>query len=104
MKTQVTIEGARLFGVKSLGGGCRFGVRVNSKKQDGTYTKGTFLNCKHKEVLSEGQNYTLSGFLADNEYQDKNTLELIVMTAVAEGIPAKSNGYVPDDSDSTIPF
>ncbi len=34
MKSNATFEGVRLFGVKPLGNGCRFGIKVNSKKQD----------------------------------------------------------------------
>ena len=84
MKSNVTFESVRLFGVKPLGNGCRFGIKVSSKKQDGTYTKGVFINCKHNQMLQEGQNYTLNGFFGDNEYNDKNTLEFIVMSAVPE--------------------
>lgn len=113
MKTHITIESARLFNVKPFGSGSKFGIKISSKKQDGTYTKGNFLNCKCKEMLSEGQNYTLTGFLADNEYQDKNTLELIVMTAVAAGVaPAKKEvrevkedrTFAANDDTESIPF
>lgn len=84
MKSHVVLEGVRLFGVKPLGQGCRFGIKVSSKKQDGTYTKGTFLNCKHNKMLEEGINYSLTGFFGDNEYSGNNTLEFIVTMATPE--------------------
>lgn len=100
MKTNLVVESAKIFNIKQFGNGCKFGIKVSSKKQDGTYTKGVFLNCKYpKEMLGEGL-YTLSGFLGDNEYNDKNTLELIVQTAVKAGTSTKPK---QDDTDS-IPF
>lgn len=84
MKSNATFECVRLFGVKPLGNGCRFGIKVSSKKQDNTYTKGVFINCKHNRMLEEGVNYTINGFFGDNEYNGNNTLEFIVMTAVPE--------------------
>lgn len=84
MKSNATFEGVRLFGVKPLGNGCRFGIKVNSKKQDNTYTKGVFINCKHNQMLEEGVNYTINGFFGDNEYNGNNTLEFIVMSAIPE--------------------
>lgn len=111
MKTNVQIEGAKLFGIKPMGSGCRFGVKVSSKKQDGGFTKGVFINCKHKEMLSEGVNYNLSGFLTDNEWQDRNTLELIVMSAEPVGYTKPQPKPMPkqelpqiDVDDETIPF
>lgn len=85
MKSNATFEGVRLFGVKPLGNGCRFGIKVNSKKQDQSYTKGVFINCKHNQMLEEGVNYTINGFFGDNEYNNTNTLEFIVMSAIPEG-------------------
>lgn len=84
MKSNATFEGVRLFGVKPLGNGCRFGIKVNSKKQDQSYTKGVFINCKHNQMLEEGINYTINGFFGDNEYNNSNTLEFIVMSAILE--------------------
>jgi len=84
MKSNATFEGVRLFGVKPLGNGCRFGIKVNSKKQDQSYTKGVFINCKHNQMLEEGINYTINGFFGDNEYNNANTLEFIVMSAIPE--------------------
>lgn len=84
MKSNATFEGVRLFGVKPLGNGCRFGIKVNSKKQDQSYTKGVFINCKHNQMLEEGINYTINGFFGDNEYNNTNTLEFIVMSATPE--------------------
>lgn len=121
MKSELILSGVKLFNIKALGQGCRFGIKVSSKKQDGTYTKGTFLNCKYKYPLEEGI-YTLTGFLGDNEYQDKNTLEFIVMNAQMEqqGQPKQSGSNAPvhyeqkqmpqsnipeiDQSDLEIPF
>lgn len=82
-KSQSVFGSVKLFGIKPLGKGCRFGIKINSKKQDGTYTKGVFINCKYKEMLNEGI-YTLDGFFGDNEYNDTNTLEFIVMNATLE--------------------
>jgi hypothetical protein len=87
MKTNMTIYTAKLFGLKEFGKGCRFGVKVNSRKQDGTYTQGTFLNCKHNEMLNPDCFYTLDGFLGDNEYNGNNSLEFIVMNASPEELP-----------------
>jgi len=102
-KSSAVFENTRLFNVKSLGSGCKFGIKVSSKKQDGTYTKGVFINCKHNQMLSEGQNYTLSGFFGDNEYNGKNTLEFIVMTATPMGIPtSKPKPQTPDVNDDEI--
>ena len=84
MKSNATFESVRLFGVKPLGNGCRFGIKVSSKKQDNTYTKGVFINCKHNRMLEEGVNYTINGFFGDNEYNGNNTLEFIVMSAIPE--------------------
>lgn len=110
MKSNATFESVRLFNVKQLGNGCRFGIKVSSKKQDNTYTKGVFINCKHNQMLQEGVNYTLNGFFGDNEYNDKNTLEFIVMSAVQEGgqapkvkQPVKVEVIYEDDSE-TLPF
>jgi hypothetical protein len=83
MRTNVMISDAKVFNVKNFGTGCRFAIKVNSKKQDGSYTNGTWLNCKAREVLKDKEVYTLEGFLSDNEYNDKNSLEFIVMTAIA---------------------
>ena len=88
-KNTLTIENAKLFNLKDFGNGCRFGVNINSRNQDGSYSKGTFLNCKCREKLSSGQNYTIQGFLSDNEYNGNVTLEFIVMTASPQGIPTK---------------
>lgn len=82
-KSQTVFGSVKLFGIKSLGKGCRFGIKITSKKMDGTYTKGVFINCKYKEMLGEGI-YTLDGFFGDNEYNDTNTLEFIVMNATFE--------------------
>ena len=84
MKSNVTLSGVKLFNIKPLGNGSRFGVKISSKNRDGSYTKGVFLNCKHNEMLGEGI-YTLTGFLGDNEYNGSNTIEFIVMTAIKEG-------------------
>ena len=109
MKSNIVFEGARLFGIKPLGQGCRFGIKINSKQQDGSYSKGVFLNGKHNQMLSEGQNYTLSGFLTTNIWQNNETLEFIAMTAVAEGIPMPKVQRQPVakpvvDADEEIPF
>ena len=121
MKSHVTLSGVRLFGIKPLGNGCRFGIKVSSKRQDGTYTKGVFINCKHKEMLQEAQNYTLEGFFGDNEYNNTNTLELIVTSATPEYNEQRSEQkYAPkvtvnrnpepqyqkweDEDSSEIPF
>lgn len=111
MKSNVTFEEARLFGIKPLGNGCRFGIKVSSKKQDGTYTKGSFANCKCTQMLQEGINYNLSGFLGDNEYNDKNTLEIILMSAVPCGAYAprpqakpKPQQMAEEFDEETIPF
>ena len=89
MKTQFTAFNAKLFGLKPLGNGCRFGIKISSRKQDGTYTNGLFINCKHKEMLSADTFYTLEGFFGDNEYNGNNTLEFIVMNASPCDMPTQ---------------
>jgi hypothetical protein len=91
MRTSLTINGAKLFNIKQLGSGCRFGIKVSSKKQDGSYTKGTFINCKSRDMLDAETFYTLIGFLGDNEYNGNNTIEFIVMTATPEVLERKQN-------------
>ena len=87
MRTNIVIEGAKVFNVKPLGSnGCRFAIKINSKKQDGSYTKGTFINCVlPKENLISGEIYNLEGFLADNEYMDKNSIEIVIVKAILAG-------------------
>jgi hypothetical protein len=108
-KSNLVVENTKLFNIKEFGKGCRFGININSQKQDKSgYTKGVFINCKHSQMLSAGQNYTLSGFLGDNEYNGNNTLEFIVMTATPQGIP-QSKPSAPkqpeiDISDDELPF
>ena len=86
-KSYATFENVKLFNVKSVGKATRFGIGINGKKQDGTYTKNAFLNCVCFESVSAGQLYTISGYFSASEYQDKVTLEFIVQTAVPQGIP-----------------
>jgi len=90
MKTQFTAFNAKLFGLKLFGKGCRFGIKISSRKQDGTYTNGLFLNCKHNEMLNPDVFYTIEGFLGDNEYNGNNTLEFIVMSAVPCDMPVQA--------------
>jgi len=90
MKTQFTAFNAKLFGLKPFGKGCRFGIKISSRKQDGTYTNGLFLNCKHNEMLNPDVFYTIEGFLGDNEYNGNNTLEFIVMSAVPCDMPVQA--------------
>lgn len=92
MRTSLQINGAKIFNVKPLGKGCRFGIKVSSKKQDGTYTKGVFINCKHNIMLDSEQFYTLEGFLADNEYNSNNSIEFIVMNATPEILERRQSG------------
>ena len=89
MRTSVELNGAKLFGIKPLGKGCRFGIKINSKKQDGGYTNGLFINCKHNAMLDADKFYTLKGFLGDNEYNGNNTLEVIVTEAIEENLPQR---------------
>lgn len=83
MRTKLSITYAKLFNIKPLGSGCKFGVKISSKKKDGTYTKGAFLNCIFKEELQGDVLYDLDGFLANNEYGDKSELCYIVTEATA---------------------
>ena len=92
MKSNAKFEGVKIFNIQPLGKGCRFGIKVSSKKQDNSYTKGSFINCKHNQPLQEGI-YTLEGFFGDNEYNGKNTLELIVMRANLEQGGQPQGGY-----------
>ena len=116
MKSELILSGVKLFNIKALGQGCRFGIKVSSKKQDGTYTKGVFINCKYKYPLEEGI-YTLTGFLGDNEYNGNNSLEFIVMNAQMEQQwqpkqpykmpePHYEKAPIPeiDESEEPIPF
>jgi len=89
MKTQFTAFNAKLFGLKPFGNGCRFGIKISSRKQDNTYTNGLFINCKHKEMLLADTFYTLEGFFGDNEYNGNNTLEFIVMNASPCDMPTQ---------------
>lgn len=91
MRTSLQINGAKLFNIKPMGSGCRFGIKVSSKIQSGGFTKGTFINCKCRDVLDGEQFYTLEGFLADNEYNGNNSIEFIVMTATPEVLERKQN-------------
>lgn len=91
MRTSLQINGAKLFNVKPMGSGCRFGIKVSSKLQSGGFTKGTFINCKCRDMLDGEQFYTLEGFLADNEYNGNNSIEFIVMTATPEVLERKQN-------------
>lgn len=107
MKQSIVLEDVRLFGVKPLGNGCRFGIKINSKQQDGNYSKGIFLNCKHKEVLTDSQMYTLSGFLTTNVWNDNETLEFVVMTATPQGAVKTATNKQPSSNinvDEDIPF
>ena len=57
--------------------------------------------------VSEGQLYTLNGYFSANEYQDRVTLEFVVQTATAQGIPqSKPKVQMPptDDFEDSIPF
>lgn len=101
-KSHATFENVKLFNVKTVGKATRFGIGINGKKQDGTYTKNAFLNCVCFEPVSAGQLYTLSGYFSANEYQDKVTLEFIVQTAVPQGIP-QSNARNYDYPAHQIP-
>ena len=112
MKSELIVSSAKLFGIKPLVKGCRFGIKVNSKNREGGYTKGTFINCKHSAMLHDGI-WTLTGFLADNEYNGNNTLEFVVMNATCEKDesnsqqrqPMPKNSYpVIDIDDEAIPF
>ena len=89
MRTTLTVSNAKLFGLKMLGKGCRFGIKVNSRKQDGTYTNGLFLNCKYKDMLDADVFYNLEGFLGDNEYNGNNTLEFIVTSVSSAELPQR---------------
>lgn len=91
MRTSLTINGAKLFNVKHMGSGCRFGIKVSSKIQGGGFTKGTFINCKCRDILDPEQFYTLEGFLADNEYNGNNSIEFVIMSATPEVLERKPN-------------
>ena len=110
MRTNVSIEGAKVFNIKPLGAnGCRFAIKINSKKQDGSYTRGVFINCVcPKEILINGEIYNLEGFLGDNEYMDKNTIELIVVNAslannATSQQPPKQNKYIETNQEARAP-
>ena len=106
-KSNATFESVKLFNVKNHGKITRFAIGINGKKQDGSYTKNAFLNCVSFEPVSEGQLYTLNGYFSANEYQDKVTLEFVVQTAIAQGIPqSKPKVQMPptDDFEDSIPF
>lgn len=115
MKTQLIVSGAKVFNVKEFGSFRSFAIKINSKNKDGSYTNGNFLNCKTKEDVQTGAIYTLEGFLIDNEYNDKNTLNFFVMSAIREDVTStpkakvlkeviKKIDEIEIDNNDTIPF
>lgn len=78
---------AKAFNVKEFGNGhCRFGININTKKQDGTYTQGKFVNAvAFNQVLQSGQVYNFDGFIEDNEYNGNTELVFKVKTAEPYG-------------------
>lgn len=113
----LSLTNEKVFNVKPMGSGCRFGVKFSSKKQDGTYTKGSFLNCVYRNgVLENGGFYNLNGWITDNEYNDRNTLEFVVKEAELNGNRSQSqqapkaqsmpSNNMPeiDINDEEIPF
>lgn len=110
MRSQIILGSVRAFNIKEFGSGCRFAIKVNSKKQDGGYTKGVFINCKCREMLQNEVLYDMEGFFADNEWNDKNYLELIITSAVMTEAP-KAKTVAPKDkmpeieiSSEELPF
>ena len=99
MKNSSTFENAKLFNLKSFEKMCRFGISISSKKKDGGYTKGAFINCICFEQLDANKQYTLNGYFGANEYQDKASLEFIVQTAVAQGQPNAQNAHNKAESN-----
>ena len=114
MRSQINLGSTRAFNIKPFGIGCRFAIKVSSKKQDGSYTKGVFINCKCREMLQNEILYDMEGFFADNEYNDKNYLELIITSAVESETQHKPKAKVEpkviefiqldDIQDDSIPF
>ncbi len=81
MRTNLIISDVKIFNIKPFGAGCRFGIKISGKRPDGSWSKGSFLNCKYISVLDANEIYTLEGFLVDNEYNNINSLEFVVMSA-----------------------
>lgn len=103
---------AKAFNVKEFGNGhCRFGIKINTKKQDGGYSEGKFVNAvAFNQVLQSGQVYNFDGWIEDNEYNGNTELVFKVKTAEPYGAHPKpqakpmSKPMPSIDIDEQIPF
>lgn len=110
----------KVFNVKEFGNGhCRFGIKINTKRQDGTYSEGKFVNgVAFNQVLESGAVYELAGFIEDNEYNGNTELVFKVQTATKYSSQSahqqaqkpqhkpmpQNNAPIIDIDDEQIPF
>lgn len=82
----------KVFNPKQYGDICRFGVNINHKEKDGTYSEGMFIDAVYfNGVLDKGALYKMDGYLEDTEYNGVKKLQFKVTNA--EPYSRNSQGY-----------
>jgi len=83
----ITFKNEKLFNIKPFpsGSGCSFGISINSKQKDGTYSKGKFVNCAYFNGVLEQGNYDLVGYLVDSEYNGNVEFKIMIKEATQSG-------------------